>query len=202
MYKLSQDELDIVGQVFKKIKLTNNRIKLPNYRYLDKEYEHFYDKVNHYHVFLNLDGSSLSTNEFVRLNMLFNSQSDIMYDGNIKESKLKRLVNIGKKIVLVLVISSSFIGANENLIGVSAKEIKIEKKEELSSYQKIENLMSSINNNKNLSKKEKEFILNSYKDVIYDNIDLIDYDSVKEKFETLDINYIKVMKILKESMTL
>ena len=125
VYKLSQDELDIVGQVFKKIKSTNNRIKLPNYRYLDKEYEHFYDKVNHYHVFLNLDGSSLSTNEFVRLNMLFNSQSDIMYDGNIKESKLKRLVNIGKKIVLVLVISSSFIGANENLIGVSAKEIKI-----------------------------------------------------------------------------
>ena len=197
VYELSEYELGIVNIVFNQIKLTNNQIELPNYKYLNKEYKHFYDKTNNYHIFLNLDGSDLEENEFTRLNMLFNYQSDIIYSEtkekiNIKESKLKRLVNIGKKTLLVLALSTSFIGATSSLTGAYASEIKIEEKEseELTSYQKIENLTKAIKDNKNLDKEEKEFILDTYKNVIYDNIDLIDYDLVKERFESLDINYV------------
>ena len=198
-FKLGKEELDIVNSVFNKIKTTDNKIRLSDVEYGVKKYQHFYDKTNNWNLFLNIDGTDITKEELRYFNNLYNYQDDIMYIGSSENDTnyIKRLVKIGKTTVAALVLSTSLISPLSNLTTVYGKEINSEVVEvieedydELSLYQKIENLKKAINNNKKLKKDEKEFILDKF-DIIYDNIDVIDYELVKERFENLDIIYKK-----------
>ena len=196
-FDLTNEELSIVNNVFNKVKTTDNQIKLSNIKFDNKEYQHFYDKTNEWNIFLNIDGTNIKEEELSLLNNLYNYQDDKMYMAyNMENQKfIKRLVNLGKTTIATLVLSTSLISPLSNLTTVQGKEIKTEavevqeEKEELSAYQKIENLKNSINNNENLSKEEKKFILDAYNDILYDKIDLIDYDLVNKRFEDLYIEY-------------
>ena len=195
-YEITIEELSLINYVFNKIKTTDNRIKLSNFEYKDVEYQHFYDKTNHYHIFLNLDGSEIDKEICSELNILFNYQSDILYIKNEnKENKLKRLVNIGKKIILVLVTSTALISPLAKLTPVQAQEIKEYEGivgdasyYEITDEEKIESLKDAMKNNKNLSKENKDFFLSIF-DIIYDNIDILDYEKAEENMNSLNIVY-------------
>ena len=194
-YQLSDDELILVNKVFNKIKVSNNIIRLSNLDLIDKEYQHLYDKENDWHLFFNLDGSSLNKNEFRKLNMMFNYQDNIVYDGkDNKESKLKRLVNIGKTCILVLITSTALISPFSHLTEAQAKTIVRDNEvievyeNQLSNKEKINNLQNAILNNKNLSKQEKEFVLNDF-DVIKEHINYNDYDDLLDVCKNMKIVY-------------
>ncbi len=194
-YEITEEEYNLINYVFNKIKTTDNRIKLSNFKYKEIEYQHLYDKTNNYHIFYNLDGSEIDNNIFSELNMLFNYQSEILYiDNNKKEKKLKRLVNIGKKAILVLVTSTSLISPLSKLTPVKAYDvINYESIVGSASYyemtdeEKIEKLISALKNNKNLDEDTKEFYL-SISNVINDNIDTIDYETIYNRLKNLKLS--------------
>ena len=196
-FDLTNEELSIINSVFNKVKVTDNKIKLSNIEYNSKLYQHFYDKTNNWNIFLNIDGTDITKEELSTFNNLFNYQDDKMYMASSiddkKDSFIKRLVKIGKKTIVALVLSTSLISPLTTLTTVQGKEIKnevveVEEKEELSAYQKIENLKKAINDNESLTKKEKEFMLSKF-DIIYDNIDLIDYELVIDRFDDIYMEY-------------
>ncbi len=113
-FDLNQEEFNIVKYVFNKIKVTNNRVELPNVEYKGKEFKHFYDKTNDFNIFLNIDGSEISKEEYKYFNKLYNYQDNIMYSsdkkGNLDDNFIKRIINYGGKALVVFLTSTMLVG--------------------------------------------------------------------------------------------
>jgi hypothetical protein len=196
-FDLSNDELNTIDTVFDKIKITDDRIKLSNIKFNNKEYQHFYDKTNNWNIFLNIDGSDITKEELRYFNNLFNYQDDIVYNSNENSNErnfIKRVVETTKKTFLVFVLSTTLVSSAAAMhydipAGMNSSENENVQEDNISNEEKIKNFEQAINNNPFLTNQEKQFLLSKF-DVIYDNINLIDYQLVKNRFENLRIIYI------------
>ncbi len=198
--ELTNEEKVLVNTMFNKLKVKNH-LKLSNVVFEGVEYQHFYDKENDFHTFLHVDGTRLELEEFEKLNLKYNHQSEILYLGNSnKEDKLvHRLVKCGKKTILALMLASSLIPSTANLkayaketnkleVVSEIEDYEIEEETSLSKEEKIANIKEAIMTNPNLTDNEKNKILKGLS-VIDDNIDYMDYDLIVERMNSLKIVY-------------
>ena len=209
-YDFTTEEKKIVEDVLKKMKISDNNIKLANIKFNNKEYQHFFDKENEWNIFLNVDGTEVSKDELRSLNSAFNYQDDVMYSENTnKDDKnfIKRIVKIGKKTVVVLFASTMLISSPIGkayqtpdaltYIGktieaeASAHGEKEEKEEKIVEVEKddIDAILDAILNNENLTDEDKEN-LSDIIPILEENKEYIDASMVASRFANLKVAHI------------
>ena len=205
-YELNNKERKMFDSVLGQLVVTENRVKLDNVVFGDKEYQHFYDKNNDWNIFYNADGSKLNENEIKLFNILYNHRSDVMYsDGPVKKEGnafIKRIVKIGGETIAVLLTTGALFTAKPE-INVEAAEYSsnidvdndIEQIETLNTNvsiktneEKIQMITDAINNNPNINEQEKD-VLRKNIDSIKKDIDYIDAEYIANNFATLQIFY-------------
>ena len=215
---LTKEEKKMFDDVFKKLKVSDNKIKLSNIFFNDKEYEHYYDKENGWSTFLNVDGSQISKKELHELNNAFNYQDNIMYsvENNFdKHDFIKRIVKYGKESIVVFLASSLLLSSASGLSYVGGEEhtndlddivaVDIEPtmhvlptnpidqsyfEIERESIDKVHLLRNIIDSNSDLSDEDKSIIYD-FLPIINENIDYIDFDYVANIFSNLKVFHIE-----------
>ncbi len=196
-FDLSAEEEDMVNKVFDKVKVKEH-LKLSNINYNGKEFQHFYDRENNFHTFLNADGKTLNVQDFINLNAKYNNMEEFVYQGGNEPSSnntfIKRLVKAGKETVLVLMLASALVPSNATIsVNAASKSVTASVDDtdysKLTDSEKIALLKSTLEENSNLNKKEKDFALMTFR-ALEDNIDIIDMPTVVGRLKKLKINYV------------
>ncbi len=201
-FELSHDELSFIKGIYNFIVGDPSKnIELSPLRFNNQYIKTIYNTDSRLYSFYNMDGSLLDEELLKKLNYLFNNQSTSVYSDNTFEkpekNKFQLAVQIGNKIVTILVSASIVLGTLpivprgdlafkidygldslfKNRYEVSATDY---------SFSEIENV---INNNANLSSSEKAFLIKGLRSEIEENIDYIDLDILKRNLSEFNIVY-------------
>lgn len=117
-YNISSNDKSLIKFIYKMVMPSKNLSLRKDIIMANKTYRHFVDKNNFIHLFY-----EVKNNELVipipdvrkKLNLLYNNQEAIVYEANeqdkTKDKKFfKRIINIGKKTIIVLVAASAIMG--------------------------------------------------------------------------------------------
>ncbi len=200
-YDLTLEEENVLESVLSKIVKSNNTLRLKNIEFNQKTFAHLINE-NNYNLFYEIKDNNYSIpveNDLIILNNLYNAQEEYWAFEESKKEKdyFKRIINYGKKALVVFVTSNLALGLSGQII-VNAQvgdyqtyyqenivEQETEKENIQLTYQDVVNL---VNHNSNLSQKEKELILSNPK-YFEDNLKYMDNSHVSKMLKNLKVEY-------------
>ena len=202
IFTLTEKEKNIIRRVFVKVLPTGSTIDLGYFAYNEKSFKHHMDKTNGLHLFYEEKDNQLivpDSNNLKILNLMFNNQNEFVnsHDGlSIEDIKYyKRIVQYGKQFIIVFISTVAclslytYMGPDAKLPFLDNNIAYTENYNNLDAITKINKIISTINNNPNLTLEEKEFFL-SAPEFIEDSINYFRYDKVIEHLEKLNVEYI------------
>lgn len=111
-FKLNNSEKLLVNKIFEKMIATQDRIFLGLVTFNNKRYKHFYDKVNSWSTFLNIDNSEINKDELILFNKLYNNRDVLVYYNRGNDNNyIKRIFKDGKRIILVFMSASMILSS-------------------------------------------------------------------------------------------
>lgn len=205
-YNLNIDEVKMIKTAIDSITPSNIRIKLMDYIYKGQKYEVSYDPKTELRFFNPLPKLEI----LFELNMLFNNQSEYLYDDKITNEKkpknfihdtrtfFKRLADYKAEIITILVAGTLLFQSTFGLYELITKEkynnyIKsLNQTIAMDDHDYLNSFFDAIYINPYLSNQEKKYLFNYYSgDLLLDNKNYIDFDTIINRLSTLKINYSK-----------
>ena len=209
-FDLDKKEINLIEEVLSQVLPTKELIDLGNIKDNNKEFRHFFDKINGYHLFYNNDLSIIPIKDFYKLNKKYNNETlcseDYDFDTDYieedftdeeyeTEEELRRYIKVNgilKKVIVSL--SALFIALS---LGITYKlnEDKIEKfKSDLfpKNYT-FEDVVEVIENNPKIGDEEKKLFLSCpeyiesclpyFSEIMYDNLKNMSINYVNNQCE-------------------
>ncbi len=202
-FDVTEEEKNFIFFVLLKVLPLNDLKYLGNVQLKNNSYNHYIDKLNNYHLFLDSNRHLPTFADFKSLNIIYNNQKD--YVASDKEKKLEdkakitRVVSVkGKKIVVGLLLSvglyaSVLVALSKTSLGRDLI-IDILEKDIVSEYDlaydtlEVNDIEEALKNNVNLSLEEKEY-LTSFTDFFNDMLPYLDYTDVMDSLSKMSIVY-------------
>ena len=106
IYDLDDAEILLIKQVFSKVMPTNKVVNLGILNKFNKQFNHYYDYFNEYHLFWEQNEMPGLT-DFIKLNIIYNNEYeyDLIIDNIAKRNrneKIKRIIHQGTKTLVVI----------------------------------------------------------------------------------------------------
>lgn len=203
---MAKDEYFIINTIYNFIVGDKKYIiELSNTKFENKVFRTFYNTQNRLYSFLEINNNEeihtdSDNTTLAKLNYIFNNQSEFLYKNSYKDILSKTfniLVKINTAIITVAVSGSMILStlpsvpSNELVFKADylADSLHMDSdKPESNKNFKIENMLSTIHNNQNLSEKEKEIIIKIQTEV-KENIDFMDEQQLLTNLSELKLHY-------------
>lgn len=217
-YYLTTEETNMLKSIYAKLTINqNNSVYIKELEINQNIYSLFFDKKNSNYFWIPKNGI-YNNEDNIQLNFMYNDTPSLIYSknetNNTNDNKFyQKFIKVGKKVFIVLVaanLCSALLNFNVNNIEKKVDDIGIptytnssidytepteytliNEENNISVEFNYNEIESIINNNKNLSDEEKNFI-NKMKFVFEQNYTYMDIDLIKERLSSLKINYDKM----------
>ena len=204
IYNLSLEEENILDEILSKVLSFSKPTNLKNIYFNNKTFKHFVSEYG-FNVFYEEKDNKLtlpSEKDLKILNFVYNNQEGVwafQFKNSNNKDYFKRIVNVGKKAIIVSLISSITIGLNSNIVvRASAGDYEAYYQNNIAVNQQLdetenvtltyEDVVNLINANPYLNQDEKNLIL-SCKQYFLDNLTYMDNAHVQKMLTNLQIEY-------------
>ncbi len=202
IYDLDDAEILLIKQVFSKVMPTNKVVNLGILNKFNKQFNHYYDYLNHYHLFWE-QNKIPSLTDFIKLNIIYNNELEYDLIDDVKKraknKKIERIIYQGTK-ALVVILSivdiyffvnfGSVIYQNLESFYVNPALNKIEEVLDIAYANPLTNtdVINYLKKNPNLNNEEKAY-LTSFSDFFTDELPYIDRRDLIDNLENLNPIY-------------
>ncbi len=212
-FELTEEEKNLINEVMSKVFPTKKLVNLGNISYKKREFKHFFDKVNGFHLFYLKDGSMPTVSDFIALNKKYNQEtfcfkknpfdyldieSDFKDEPYETKEEIERYIEINGKLKKVVVfLLTLFISIS---LGITYKlnedKILSLKRSIFTKSYSFSDVVSLIQNNPRIGEAEKRIFLSCpeyiesclpyFNDILYENLKDMTISYVSSKCEYSD----------------